>query len=201
MAELLALHVADPPELWRTLGFAITGSDATAVGGVELQLGVTGHGVVAWSLEGAEPLTELLRLPAPLRVVDDRTTTHRNGVTEIDHVVVATPDLQRTITAFETAGLALRRTREASPNMTQAFFKLGPVVIEVVGSPVTAGEGPATIWGITFTVADLDATSAYLGDALRPAKTAVQTGRRIATLDRAAGSTVPIAFMSPHTGT
>ena len=46
-------------------------------------------------------------------------------------------------------------------------------------------------------MADLDATARYLGDRLHPAKGAVQPGRRIATLDRGAGSTVAMAFMSP----
>ncbi|MBV9662995.1 MAG: glyoxalase, partial [Actinobacteria bacterium] len=59
------------------------------------------------------------------------------------------------------------------------------------------GDGPARFYGLAFTVADLDATAAYLGDRLRPAKDAVQPGRRIATLDKSAGSSVAIAFMSP----
>ena len=43
----------------------------------------------------------------------------------------------------------------------------------------------------------VDATAAYLGDRLHRAKDAVQPGRRIATLDKEAGSTIAIAFMSP----
>jgi catechol 2,3-dioxygenase-like lactoylglutathione lyase family enzyme len=120
-------------------------------------------------------------------------------VTVLDHVVVITPDLARTTGAFESAGLRLRRTRDAgSPQrpMTQAFFKVGPTIVEVVGSPTRAEPGPARFYGLAFTVADLDATAAFLGERLRPARDAVQAGRSIATLDRAAGSTVALAFMS-----
>ena len=80
--------------------------------------------------------------------------------------------------------------------MTQAFFKLDDVVVEVVGAPTAAAPGQARFWGLTFTVADLDTTAELLGPSLRPIKAAVQPGRRIATLDKAFGSTVPMAFMS-----
>jgi hypothetical protein len=195
--ELLALHVGDPPELWRGLGFTVR--DAVCpVDGVQHTLGASGHGVVAWALGGADELTELATFPPPPPPSIE--TVHANGVTSLDHVVVATPDLGRTLAAFESAGLPLRRTREAGTTaqpMTQAFFKLGPVVIEVVGPPSKSGSGPATFWGLTFTVADLNATAALLGPRLRPVKTAVQAGRRIATLQRDTGSSVPMAFMSP----
>jgi hypothetical protein len=113
---------------------------------------------------------------------------------------VATPDLGRTVDAFEAAGLRLRRTREigtAGRPMRQAFFRLGPAIVEVVGPAPASGSGPASFYGLAFTVADLDATAAFLGQRLQPAIDAVQPGRRIATLDRAAGSTVPMVFMSP----
>jgi hypothetical protein len=71
------------------------------------------------------------------------------------------------------------------------------VILEVVGPPQPTEDGPARFFGLAWTVADLDATAAYLGDRLHPAKEAVQKGRRIATLDRTAGSTVAHAFMSP----
>jgi catechol 2,3-dioxygenase-like lactoylglutathione lyase family enzyme len=194
--ELLALHIADPAELWHDLGFAVQ-DGACHVDGICHQLGAPGRGVVAWSLRGTNGLSELATEPAPTQPKTG--ATHRNGVTALDHVVVTTPDLARTVAAFESAGLALRRTRdtgsEAQP-ITQAFFKLGPVVIEVVGPPSPSGSEPATFWGLTFTVADLDATAAFLGPQLRPIKEAVQQGRRIATLHRDAGSSVPMAFMS-----
>jgi hypothetical protein len=196
---LLTLTIADPIELWRQLGFTVDRHGLCRIADLRVAVGAAGHGIVGWELAGVDHFDELATTIGAARPTDARMpdpTHHANGVTDVDHVVVATPDLGRTIAAFESAGLRLRRTREAAPTMTQAFFKLGPVVVEVIGHPTAAEPGPATFWGLTFTVADLDATALLLGDHLRPIKEAVQRGRRIATLDRAAGSTLPIAFMS-----
>lgn len=62
------------------------------------------------------------------------------------------------------------------------FFRLGEVIVEVVGSPTTAAEGRSSLWGITYVVSDIDATVAFLGEHTTPAKDAVQPGRRITTL-------------------
>jgi hypothetical protein len=78
-----------------------------------------------------------------------------------------------------------RRERDAELGgqpIRQVFFRLGEVIVEVVGSPETAGEGPATLWGITYVVDDVDATAAFFGDRTTPIKDAVQPGRRITTL-------------------
>jgi hypothetical protein len=80
--------------------------------------------------------------------------------------------------------------------MTQAFFRLGETIAEVVGAPTEARPGPARFFGLAFSVNDLAVTARVLGARLRPTRDAVQAGRQIATLDRAAGSTVEIAFMS-----
>lgn len=197
MATLTSLSVADDPRLWLDLGFGVSG-DCCRVGGASIQLGAGGEGVLAWEIDGAAGLAELptfAGLAAPPGPAPD----HPNGVIAIDHVVVATPDLDRTVSAFEGAGIQLRRTRSAgSPErpLMQAFFRLENTVVEVVGTPGQAGTGPARFYGLALTVGDLDATAAWLGGRLRPARPAVQAGRRIATLDRSAGSTVPLAFMS-----
>ena len=82
----------------------------------------------------------------------------------------------------------------------QIFFRFGTVIIEVVGSPGVAGDGPSSLWGITYTVADIDASAAYFGERTTPVKEAVQPGRRITTLDhRALGMSVRTALISPHT--
>ncbi len=126
------------------------------------------------------------------------TPPHPNGVVSLDHLVVATPHIGRTVASLTSAGIELRRVREigGDPPRQQAFFKLGDVVLEVVGTRDQSGDWPLRFYGLAWTVRDLDETAAYLGDRLRPAKDAVQPGRRIATLDRAAGSTVPHTFMS-----
>jgi hypothetical protein len=86
------------------------------------------------------------------------------------------------------------------PPREQAFFRAGEVIVEVVGPVTAVADGPARFWGLAFTSADLDATAALLGARLRPPKTAVQAGRRIATLDRAAGSSLAVAVMSGPEG-
>ena len=131
--------------------------------------------------------------------VDRKKVQHPNGVIALDHLVVGTPDLARTVAAIEDAGLELRRTRDSDTYgtpMRQAFFKAGDVILEVIGPAEKAGDGPARFYGLAWTVDDLDATATYLGDRLHPAKDAVQPGRMIATLDKSSGTTVRMAFMS-----
>lgn len=181
MAEFATLTVGDPPDVWADLGFQVDGG-TVAVSGVRLVLGAEAPGLSQWILRHGDDE------PPP-------TPAHRNGVREIDHVVLLTPYLDRTIDDLSGEGFDLRRVRDAGSGMRQAFFRLGPVVLEVVGD---TDDPEPRLWGITFTVDDLDATATFLGDRLRPPKDAVQPGRRIATLDRSAGSTVPIAFMSAH---
>ena len=110
---------------------------------------------------------------------------HANGVTAIDHVVLMSPDLDRTVEALAAIAVEPRRQRDAELGgrpIRQIFFRLGEVIVEVVGSPGTAGEGPSTLWGLTYVVADIDATASFFGDRTAPVKDAVQPGRRITTL-------------------
>jgi hypothetical protein len=139
---------------------------------------------------GARPGPDRGAVPGP-------TPGHPNGVTRIDHLVVTTPDLDRTTAALEAAGLPARRTREAGHGRRQRFFRLGEVIIELVGPVEPAGDGPATFWGFAFTVADLDATAGRLVGRIGEPRPAVQAGRRIATLRRSDEVSVPVAFMSP----
>ncbi len=102
------------------------------------------------------------------------------------------------------SGLDLRRIREeptpaGAPR--QAFFRLGSVILEVVQEPEEAieragGDHPAFFWGLAFVAPDLDATVASLGDRVGEIRPAVQPSRRIATLRRSAGLSVPVALMS-----
>jgi hypothetical protein len=194
MAELVALEVADPPELWADLGFTVAGTVA-AVDGVAYVLGATGRGVTAWSVDNLADKDPDGLPSAPPPLIEPPPSRHANGVVELDHLVISTPNLGRTIERFEVAGLELRRTRNAG-RVHQAFFKVGPVILEVIGPPHPAGDGPARFWGLAWTVDDLDATAAFFGDRLHPPKDAVQPGRRIATLDKSAGSSTAHAFMS-----
>ena len=200
MALIAELVVADPPEAWRDLGFTVDGDRCQVGSVVHVLRGGAGQGVVSWALDGvAVEADELEGLPSAAgQATENRPPEHPNGVTSLDHLVVFTPDLQRTVNTLELAGLECRRLRPAGRGNVQAFFRLGEVILEVVGPETAAGDGPARFFGLAFTVTDLDATAAFLGDRLHSPKDAVQAGRRIATLDKHAGSTVAMAFMSPE---
>lgn len=127
----------------------------------------------------------------------DAAPSHPNRVTRIDHIVVATPDLDRTTAALATVGLEPRRTREAGGGRLQRFFRMGEVILEVVGPAAPAGDAPARFWGLAFTVADIEATTALLAGRLGTPREAVQQGRRIATVRTGSEVSVPVALMSP----
>ena len=116
----------------------------------------------------------------------------------VDHVVVATPDFDRTTRALTAAGLELRRVRTAGERAQQGFYVIGDALAEVVGPVVPDGDGPAAFWGVTLVSADLDATCAALGELISAPRDAVQPGRRIATVREAAGLRTAVAVMSPR---
>jgi hypothetical protein len=181
------------------MGFAVDTAGNCLVDGVRLVLEGGDQGMCAWSLAGIGSGGGIDGLATHSAPRDPSVATgsgaHRNRVTTIDHLVVTSPDCQRTIDALQAVGLEPRRTRTHG-SMRQTFFRLGPVILELVGPPAPDGDGPARFWGIAFTVDDLDATAAFLGEHLGPVKDAVQPGRRIASLRKEAGLAVPVAFMS-----
>jgi catechol 2,3-dioxygenase-like lactoylglutathione lyase family enzyme len=201
------LHVADSPDAWRAIGFAVDG-DVCQVGTVRIRLGGGGTGITGWTLRDVPAdLTDIdgvVSRPAPCAGGTSRLRgtqppnpqeTPPNGVTRIDHLVFMTPDLPRTTAAVVALGLDVRRERDAG-TFQQVFFRLGEVILELVG-PAEGGPGPASLWGATFAVEDLDATVAFLGDRVGRVKDAVQPGRRITTLQgKEIGITPAIAFMS-----
>jgi catechol 2,3-dioxygenase-like lactoylglutathione lyase family enzyme len=195
---LVGLHLGAPPAPWAELGFDITDA-GTTVGTVSLTFDDPFDGIGAWSLAGVdESVTSLDGVPT--RVVPppagvDR-VRHPNGSISIDHVVLETPDLDRTVDALGAAGLELRRIRDAG-RVQQAFYRIGEAILEVVGPHEPSGDEPGRLWGLVCTVRDLDATAACLGDRLLPVEDAVQPGRRIATVHDGAGLGVPLAFMTP----
>lgn len=195
------LHVADDPQLWRALGFSVI-DDVALVGAVAVRLlgAGAGTGIMGWTLRGWDgaPLDGLATDPATEGPA--ASGTHPNTATAVDHVVVATPDRARTSAALDAAGLGLRRVRSGvrTPQGTleQAFHRAGEVIVEVVGPAEAASADPAAFWGVTFAVTDLDAAVALLGDGAGTVRDAVQPGRRIVTVRREAGSSVPLAFIS-----
>jgi hypothetical protein len=184
-------EVADPAHAWMRAGFSVDSDAVCRIGGVRIRLVGRGRGtgIVGWSLRGLPSNGSLHELDGILTTRSDAVAAapalHQNGVTAIDHVVLLSPDLGRTVESLATVGVEPRRERDGQLGgrlIRQIFFRFGQVIIEVVGSPETASEGPSTLWGITYVVADIDATAAYFGDRTTPVKDAVQPGRRITTL-------------------
>jgi hypothetical protein len=205
--ELATLVVGDEPAAWADAGFTVD-QGACRIGQVRvLFLGAEGRrGIVAWSFRG---LTERIGVLDGLPVGPSEPepagapVPHPNGSLVIDHVVLMTPDGERTTAALTAAGLEARRVREipgsdkGSGPTTQTFFRMGRPILELVARP-GRGEGPASFFGLALDVADIDALPERYGDRLGRVKDAVQPGRRIATLrHEELGLSVPIAFMTP----
>lgn len=198
--------VADPPEAWRDAGFHVDDDGVCRVGTVRIRLAGREHGkgIVGWSLRGLpEGTSEIDGVPTTPSVTEQPAPAeHPNGVTHIDHVVLLSPDVDRSRTALEAIGLDLRREREGrlgEMQVRQLFFRLGEVILEVVGAPEPAGDGPASLWGLTHAVADIDAAADLLGERVSAVRDAVQPGRQIATLrHRDLGMSVRTALISPH---
>jgi hypothetical protein len=211
------IRIGDPPDAWRAAGFTVDDDGVCVVSTVRLRLVGRDDGprILGWTVRNVDVADgdELDGIPtavatsaptAPAAPAAAAASTHANGVRIIDHVVVASPNLPRTIDALVAAGLDPRRTRDSDTYgapMRQVFFRLGEVILECIGAPEPApppiGDGPAGFYGLAFTVDDLDATKEFYGDDIGVPKAAVQPGRRIATLrHKQIGLSVPLAFMS-----
>lgn len=204
---MTSLTVGDEPAAWAAAGFAVDAGGGCRIGGLRVDLvgRAGGVGVRGWTLAttggdsdgGDVDGIATTWTDAP----EDPGAEHPNGVTGIDHLVLLTPHLERTLAALGAVGLEPRLHRDGEMGgrpVRQVFFRAG-VTLEVVGDPNQAGEGATRIWGITHTVGDLDATAGMLAAHLGRVKDAVQPGRRIATLrHRDLDMSVATAFISPR---
>jgi hypothetical protein len=233
MTELLTLTVTDEPATWEALGFTVE-DIAIRIGTVTILCAGSPisddepKGILEWTIGWApETLTAHDLDPDDLPGDIDGVPTsaivgagtppvapaHPNGVTTIDHVVVMTPDLDRTVAEFEALGMPCKRIREGasygSAAMRQAFFWLGnpegtdeeKVIVEVVGPDVVdpnRADEPARFFGLALTSADLALSASIIGAHMKPPTDAVQPGRKIASISSKAGSTVALVLMSPH---
>jgi hypothetical protein len=225
--RLVSLVIGDAVAVWRSAGFAVCqrtdGTGVVEVGGIRIRLvgggaetgsadaddadgadaggADAGGGVLGWGL--APPWTAPIDgLPTDPLAQDDRSPTaepHPNGVVALDHLVVASPDVERTTAALLEAGITPRRTivgARGDADVLYRFFLLGTSLLELIGPATAIDAGPARFAGLAFTTASFDA----LGEVAGPPRPAVQPGRRIATLRREVGSSVPVAFLSPRPG-
>jgi hypothetical protein len=208
LVTVAELTVGDDPASWQDAGFTVDGSCCT-IGDVMLRLGGGRTGITSWTLvhpdrdAGPTDLDGLATTLVAERSRPDR-VSHPNGVTGIDHIVVSSPDIDRTTAAFAGIDVDERRTRDTTAGdapLRQRFFRMG-TIIELIGPPEpdpAAVGRPARFWGLALVSDDLDETAAAMGDRLGRAKDAVQPGRRIATVHtRDSAISVPIAVMSPH---
>ena len=204
---LCALDAAGTRSTWRAAGFAVDGDGAVRIGHVAVRTGAAARGIGSWTFAALEPgavgtdgVDGLATAGGGMLV---EPAVHPNGAALVDHVVVWSPDGDRTTRALEALGLPVRRVVEATRSgmhVRQTFLRAGEVIVELV-SPVDSpagGAGSARFFGIACTVVDLDACAALLGDVLEPVRDAVQPERRIATLrHKQLGLDVAVAFMSP----
>ena len=191
MRSIDELEIADEPAAWSAAGFEIADGVCT-VSRVRVRLAGKGpqRGILGWTL--GEAAAAEAAPPQP------------NGVVRVDHVVMLSPDLDRTVAELESQGFDLRRRREGDTpggSTRQAFFRAGEPILEVVQAPEGTSvardpDGTPRLWGLAFLVDDMDHTARELGDLLGRPRDAVQPGRQIATLRSEAGLGPAIAFMS-----
>jgi len=189
------LEIADEAGAWTAAGFEVS-DRVCRVSRVRLRLVGRGErrGILDWILDDGDAVE-----PAG---------PHPNGAVRVDHVVMLSPDLDRTVEELESGGFDLRRRREGETpggSTRQAFFRAGEPILEVVQAPEGTSvardpDGPARLWGLAFLVEDLERTARELGELLGSPRDAVQPGRRIATLRPEAGLGPAIAFMSAGEG-
>jgi len=200
------LEVTGDPAVWRSIGFVIDGDGLIPLEGTALRIvpptGGDRTGIVAWAISGIDEDLDGTEIDGlATNVVDPQRPSfgdHRLGASGLDHVVVLTPDLERTTGSITAAtGYELKRVREVG-SMRQGFHRMGRggLIVEVVTRPEIAA-GPATFWGLVVNVDDLDQACAVIGDGrISPPKDAVQPGRRIATISDEVGLGLPVALMT-----
>ena len=189
---------------WAQVGINFSQDGVFAIGEIALRIDESlPAGLHSWALTNIDSaISSIDGIPTTEASIDSQQSeneTHEFVLNPlgIDHVVVNTPDLERTSGALHNAtGAELKRIRDAGNGMRQGFHRLGEVIVEIVSAPLMPA-GAASLWGFVINVADVNAVAAYLGpDVLSPPKPAVQKNRLIATFRGAVGLGVPVALMS-----
>jgi hypothetical protein len=210
MTRIVEVLLADDPARWRAIDVVADRDGVARVGTVGMRFGVVApggtSGIVGWTLfDAPDPVQTAIDGLAVTHATDEpRAGDGLSGYVRIDHLVVTTPDLGRTVGALEIGfGEPCKRIRTlptgSGASLHQAFFRLGEVIVEVVGPPepdATRASEPARFAGVVLVARDLDDLCGRLGpDAISAPKAAVQEGRRIATVRAAARLGCPVALM------
>ncbi len=193
------LRIGADESHWRAAGFTVDAEAVVRIGTVGLRIAGdadTAPGITAWTLRGEANEDDIDGLTTAWTHGDPgEPAEHPNGITAIDHLVVLTPDLDRTIDALAACGLELRRIREGPAGdgtpVRQAFFRMAEVILELVA----VADGATRFWGLTFASSDLGRTLEWFGDDISEPRAAVQPGRRIATIHASLGLGLPVAVM------
>ncbi len=209
MTTVAEFVIGGRTEPWQAIGLNFASPDRAFVGNTWLRFNAQlAPGLHSWVLftEASESTATTIDglatnfvdqvQPAPEREVVS-SDAPRLDIVGVDHVVVNTPNLQRTSDAIALAtGAPLKRVRDAGGGLQQGFHRLGGVVIEIVSSPQVP-PGDATFWGLVLTVDNIDAMYDFVGpDVMSAPKPAVQPGRRIATFRSGAQLGLPVALMT-----
>ena len=209
MTTIAEFEIGGQIEPWNAIGLNFASPDRAFVGNTWLRFNSQlAPGLHSWALfaDASESQCETIdglatnfldHVPSAPAHNDVSSGGPRLDIVGVDHVVINTPNLQRTSDAIALAtGAQLKRVRGAGAGVQQGFHRLGGVVIEIVSSPKMS-PGDATFWGLVLTVDNIDAMYDFVGpDVLSAPKPAVQPGRRIATFRSGAQLGLPFALMT-----
>src|SRR5690348_9614313 len=99
MASIDEIEIADDPDTWAALGFALDG-EVCRLAGVDVRLSGprAGEGVRGWSLRDiASPELDGLPTTVSSRPARPPALPHPNGTVAIDHVVAVSPSFERSV--------------------------------------------------------------------------------------------------------
>ena len=199
---LTALHLGDPADRWEALGFTVV-DDTIALAGLRLVLGRPSRASSAGRSPGSSrsPTSTASRRPSshgPSRRRHATRTARLSSTTSSSRRPTSIgPPRRWRCTGCRCAGFA----RWGTSPPRAAFGRASGASARGSWSssrPSRCPPGPAAFWGLVVVLPDLGWLASHLGSGVvGEPKPAVQPGRQIVTLKRAAGLGQPLAFMSP----